>query len=475
MDQCSDKDYRRLPSVTAVLTHAAVAGFVETYGRSVVIHAVRTVLEEARVRIRQGMGEECGVDAVATKALGLASAICCPSLKRVVNATGVVLHTNLGRSPLAPGVASSIADLAVGYTNLEFDLARGRRGRRGTHVRDLLRFVTSAEDAVVVNNNAAGIFLALSTLAGGREVVVSRGELIEIGGSFRLPEIMAASGARMVEVGTTNRTRVSDYEAAIGPETALLFKAHRSNFAITGFSEEVPAQDLAELAHAHELPMVYDVGSGLLQQLPGLPVRSEPDVRTALSEGADLVLFSCDKLLGGPQAGVAVGRADLVTRLAEAPLMRALRVGKLTLAGLCAVCRSYLKPDECLSANPVLAMLARSREDLVRLATLLRTELGKHGVSASLADSIGKPGGGSMPEVRLPSVALEVPPQGQHATACGSTFAEYLFAGLLQQEPPVLAVLREGKLYLDVLALSEHEVPEVAAAVARVIDSEATP
>jgi L-seryl-tRNA(Ser) seleniumtransferase len=394
------------------------------------------------------------------------------SLRPVINATGVILHTNLGRAPLGRAVVEEIAEVAAGYSNLEFDLREARRGDRNVHVAEILRLLTGAEDALVVNNNAAGITLTLRTLAYGREVVVSRGELIEIGGSFRIPEIMAAAGARMVEVGTTNRTRLEDYERAIGPETALLFKAHKSNYSISGFAAEVPSAELAGLGRRRGVAFFYDLGSGLLRRPPGLPLEGEPDVAGALAGGADLVAFSCDKLVGGPQAGVVAGRTGLVAQLRRAPLMRALRVGKLTLAGLSAACRAYLRDESLERDNPTIAMLARSLSDLENLAAGLRAQIEGRGIAARVVDSAGQCGGGALPELSIPSRAVELVPREGIGDA-RVTFAERIYRRLLDGDPPVLAVLREGRLLLDVLTLSEAELPQAAQAVGTAVAVEA--
>ncbi len=396
------------------------------------------------------------------------------SLKPVINATGVILHTNLGRAPLGKAVTDEIAAIAAGYSNLEFDLAAAGRGKRSAHVREILTRLTGAADVLVVNNNAAGIFLALSTLAGGRDVVVSRGELIEIGGSFRIPEIMSASGARMVEVGATNSTRLADYEAAITDGTALLFKAHKSNYRIVGAGGEVAVRELADLAHARGLTMMYDIGSGLLRKPDALALPDEPDVAGAIADGADLVAFSCDKLMGGPQAGVLAGRAELIAQLTQTPLMRALRVGKLTLAALSAVCRQYLRTDDLLAGNPTFAMLSRSQAQLKLLASKLADELAARQVPARVVPSAGQCGGGTLPELRLKSVAVELlAPEELAGTE--STFAERVFKRLLGADRPVLGVLREGRLLLDVLAVFDGDIPDIAAAVAAAAKSEVEP
>ncbi len=476
-----NKRLRALPGVNEVLGHLDVAELIGRHGRAVAKHAVGVAIERARARIL--IGEDVlGTAAIVADVVRLVKNICGESLKPVVNATGVILHTNLGRSPLGQDVIDGIAKIARGYSSLEFDLANARRGQRNVHVREILRFLVSAEDILIVNNNAAGIVLALNALARGREVIISRGELIEIGGSFRIPEIMAASGARMVEVGTTNRTHLSDYEGALGTETALLFKAHKSNYSIRGFTEEVPIKDLAELAHAHELPVMYDVGSGLLRKPEGLPLGDEPDVSSALADGADLVAFSCDKLLGGPQAGVLAGGGGLISRMARAPLMRTLRVGKLTLAALSVTCRQHLRDEELLASNPTFAMLGRSHAALERLASKLFDELKCLGIAARLVESSGQCGGGALPDLRISSVAVEVLPQDgtgdpklTRPRAKKETFAERLFRQLLEVDRPVLAVLREGRILFDVLTVFEDDIPHIALTISNALKIEVAP
>ncbi len=393
-------------------------------------------------------------------------------LRPVINATGIILHTNLGRAPLGQTVIDEIASVAGGYSNLEFDLDEARRGSRSTHIRNLLSFLTGADDSVVVNNNAAGIMLALNTLARDREVIISRSELIEIGDSFRLPEIMAAAGARMVEVGTTNRTHLADYESAIGAETAILLKVHKSNYAIKGFTSEVSVRELAELAQDRGLVMMYDIGSGLLRKPKSLSIEKEPDVAGAVADGADLVAFSGDKLLGGPQAGILVGKTNLIVQISRAPLMRALRVGKLTLAALSAACRGYLREEELPTINPIFAMLERSREDLEKLASSLLDELRRLGIEAQTIKSSGRCGGGTLPDLEINSIAVEVLPSNGIEDKT-QTFAERLYGRLLQVETPVLAVLREGRILFDVLTLFPKNIPDVARATSEALHVEA--
>jgi L-seryl-tRNA(Ser) seleniumtransferase len=392
------------------------------------VDAARAVIDRAREEIRAG-AEPGDLTARLHHEL---RALRTPSLQRVLNATGVVLHTNLGRAPLAEAAIAQVVETARGYSNLELDLSSGSRGSRQDHVAPLLRRLTGAEAALVVNNNAAAMLLALAALAEGREVVVSRGELIEIGDGFRIPDVLARSGARLVEVGTTNRTRAHDYERAIGPDTALLLRVHQSNFRQVGFAEQPRVAELAAVAARHGLPLLDDLGSGALAALPG-----EPSIRDS---PADLVCFSGDKLLGGPQAGIVVGRADLVEKLRRHPLQRALRADKLTLAALEGTLRVYLGGGDV----PVLRMLGgdpRARAD--RLASL---------TGGVVEETVGRVGGGALPQAELTSFAVALD--------------ESLAAPLRAATPPVLGIVRDGRLLLDCLALADDEVDEVAAAVA---------
>jgi L-seryl-tRNA(Ser) seleniumtransferase len=392
------------------------------------VDAARAVIDRAREEIRAG-ADPGDLAAQLQEELRAARA---PSLRRVLNATGVVVHTNLGRAPLAAEALAQVVETARGYSNLELDLSSGTRGSRQDHVAALLRRLTGAEAALVVNNNAAAVLLALAALAEGREVIVSRGELIEIGDGFRIPDVLARSGARLVEVGTTNRTRAADYEAAIGPDTALLLRVHQSNFRVVGFAGQPRIEELAAVARRHELPLVDDLGSGALAELPG-----EPSIRDS---PADLVCFSGDKLLGGPQAGIVVGRAELVERLRRHPLQRALRADKLSLAALEGTLRLYLDAPERI---PVLRMLrgdARARAE--RLASL---------TGGTVEETVGRAGGGAMPQVELRSWACAL--------------EESLAAPLRAGDPPVLGIVRDGKLLLDCLTLDDDEVDEVARAV----------
>jgi L-seryl-tRNA(Ser) seleniumtransferase len=403
------------------------------------VDAARDVLARAREEIQAG-ADPGDLEARLRDELESARTA---RLRRTLNATGIVVHTNLGRAPLAEAALERVREVGRGYSNLEYDLSAGTRGSRQDHVAGILRRLTGAEAALVVNNNAAAVLLALAALAEGRDVLVSRGELIEIGDGFRIPDVLARSGARLVEVGTTNRTRASDYEHAISPDTAALLRVHQSNFRLVGFTELPSVAELARVAQRHELPLIDDLGSGALTR-----VEDEPSVRESLEAGADLVCFSGDKLLGGPQAGIVVGKPDLVERLRRHPLQRAVRADKLTLAALEGTLALYLEPERALEKIPVLRM-ALEGADAVRARAGRLAEL----TGGEVEETVGRIGGGALPLAELASFACAV--------------EEELAAPLRAGEPPVVGVVRDGRLLLDCRTLSEPEVDEVAAAVSR--------
>ncbi len=426
---------RTLPSVDRVLADPRLADA----SRPLALAAARAALERARDEIRAGGDPGDLVEAT----LAELAAARRPSLRRVLNATGVLIHTNLGRAPLAQSALDRVVEVGGGYSNLEYDLDAGARGSRQEHLVGLLQRITGAEASLVVNNNAAAVLLALAALAEGREVIVSRGELIEIGDGFRIPDVLTRSGARLVEVGTTNRTRVADYERAIGPQTAVILRVHQANFRVVGFTEQPELGHLAEVAKRAGLPLVDDLGSGALSA-----IGDESTAAASLAAGADLVCFSGDKLLGGPQAGILAGRADLIERLRRHPLQRALRADKLTLAALEGTLALALDPERARREIPVLRMLAEPvaavRERAERLAGL---------VGGEVEETVARAGGGALPLAELPSFACAI--------------EEALFDSLRAGEPPVVGIVRDGRLLLDVRALADGEIDEVAHAVAR--------
>ena len=414
------------------------------------VSAARAAVTARRDQLDRG--EQAGDDVFEDAARRFAR-LRMPGLRGALNATGVIVHTNLGRAPLAEEAVDSVRAVAAGYSDLEADLEEGGRGSRQRHVAGLLRELTGAEDALVVNNCAAAVLLAATCLAGGREVVVSRGQLVEIGGSFRMPEVMAQSGARLVEVGATNRTRLSDYQRAIGPDTGAIVRAHPSNFRMLGFTEEVAVEDLCTLG----VPVIDDVGSGVLAD--GMPVLAEePAVRRSVAAGAALVCFSGDKLLGGPQAGVLVGTAEAVGRARAHPLARALRIDKLSLAALEATLRLYREPRRAREAIPVLRMLEAPEDELAARAAALAGALRESGVEAAVVRSTCAAGGGALPLLELEGPAVEV--------ECGPGGPDELARRLRMGDPPLFARRRRGRLLLEVRTLTDAGAARAAELVA---------
>jgi L-seryl-tRNA(Ser) seleniumtransferase len=444
---------RDLPSVDELLRDERLAA----EPRPLALAAARNALARAREEIQEGADPGNLVERTLAE-LGSARS---PRLRRVLNATGVIVHTNLGRAPLADAALERVHEVGRGYSNLEYDLAEGARGSRQDHVAEILRRLTGAEAALVVNNNAAAVLLALAALiepsnkvllSPKNEVIVSRGELIEIGDGFRIPDVLARSGARLREVGTTNRTRAADYEAAIGEQKAALLRVHKSNVRVVGFTEQPRVEELARVARRHDIPLVDDLGSGVLQAPldPSNKVLlgdAEPSARESLAAGSDLVTFSGDKLLGGPQAGIVVGRADLVEQLRRHPLQRALRADKLTLAALEGTLALYLEPERAAREVPVLRML-REPVETVRA----RAERLAGAVGGEVEETTARVGGGALPLAELPSFAVAI--------------EEELADRLRDGDPPVVGIVRDGRVLLDCRTLGDDELDEVAAAVA---------
>ncbi len=443
----------RPPSVDAVLRAPSGALAIARFGRVLATDAIRATIDAARPALRRGAAAP-DLAALADAALAGLERAETPSLRPVLNLTGTVLHTNLGRALLAaPAIAAALAVMAAPAA-LEYDLTSGGRGERDDHVRGLLRELTGAEDALVANNNAAAVLLGLAVLAAGKDTIVSRGELIEIGGAFRMPAIMASAGTRLVEVGTTNRTHARDYEQAIGPDTALLLKVHTSNYRIEGFTAEVSPRDLAAIAHAHGLPMMDDLGSGTLLPLDrwGLPM--ERTVAQAVRDGADLVTFSGDKLLGGPQAGFVVGRAELVARCARHPLKRALRLDKLRLAALEATLRLYRDPDRLTERLPTLRLLVRPAAQIRAMAEALAAPMGAWAGPDWRVEVVAcrsQIGSGALPVETLESAGLALHPAG----APSGRALDGLAARLRALSPPVIGAVKDDALRLDLRCLED--------------------
>ncbi|MDK1020512.1 MAG: L-seryl-tRNA(Sec) selenium transferase [Candidatus Hydrogenedentes bacterium] len=455
----------KLPKVDVLLATPRAEELLQAFSRAQVVDGVRAQLEALRKQMLQGDGHvyEFAEVPFFDVVEGDLRAKQQPSLRRVINATGIVLHTNLGRAPLAERAIEAVVEVARGYSNLEYDLAAGKRGSRHAHVERLLCELTGAEAAVVVNNNAAAVMLAVNTLAKDAEVVTSRGELIEIGGSFRIPDVIERSEAELVEVGTTNKTRIDDYANAITDRTRILLKVHQSNFKIVGFTSAAKREEMVALARERELLVVEDLGSGILIDPAAFGLPDETTVREAVGAGVDLVTFSGDKLLGGPQAGIVVGRSDLIAAMKKNPLMRALRPGKLDLAALEATLLLYLDEDRLRESLPVLAMLTASEEELKAKAQTLCDALGAvPGVRAELKQGESYAGGGSLPDEALPSWVAAV--RSEHLSA------NELADALRAQSPPIVARIAAAALNLDVRTVSEEEIDEIARAFQRIHD-----
>ena len=471
--------FRELPSVDELLHEPAVAALIGAHGQSAVTDAARSVLAGLRQEIASGL---LAGPALRIALAGLAEAVQSqlrsslrPSLRTVINATGVILHTNLGRAPLAEAAREHIRTAAAGYSNLEFDVEAGERGQRDVHVdrlfgKLLAEVSTEAKkvagtdpqhdrslSTIVVNNNAAAVLLALNTLADGGEVIVSRGELVEIGGSFRIPDVMAKSGATLREVGTTNRTRIADYENAIHERTRLLLRVHRSNFEISGFTEQPSTAELVELAGKRHLPLMEDLGSGALVDLENFGIRNEPTVLDRVRAGVDVVTYSGDKLLGGPQAGLLSGRSDLIQRMRANSLFRALRVDKLTYAALEATLLAYVKHD--YSAIPTLEMMRSSKPEIGRRAERLAQRLNSppSNIRADIIDGQSVVGGGAAPSSLLPTRLL--------ALNCAALDAHQLARRLRTSDPPIIARVDQGRVLLDLRTVFPEQDEQIADAL----------
>ncbi|MGQ9841031.1 MAG: L-seryl-tRNA(Sec) selenium transferase [Anaerolineae bacterium] len=449
----ADDRRRRLPSVDRLLAQMRALGAVEQYGQMLALEAARAALAQARMGIAAGQPVP-DLDTLVRAASQQLAAAGRETLVPVINATGVIIHTNLGRAPLSRAARRAMDAVAAGYSNLEYDLEAGERGSRYVHAEALLCRLTGAEAALVVNNNAGAVFLALSALARGREVVISRGQLVEIGGGFRIPDVLRQSGARLVEVGTTNRTHLRDFREAIGPETALLLRVHSSNFKQIGFTASVPLAELVTLAHTAGVPVLDDLGSGSLLDTSRYGLAPEPMVQQSVAAGADLVTFSGDKLLGGPQAGLIVGRADLVAQVRHHPLTRALRVDKSTLAALQVTLLHYLR-GEAEREVPVWQMISAPLEVLAARAADLAAALRSRGVPAAVVRATSTVGGGSLPGEVLPTQAVALAPPAPNAFA----------AALRHGQPPVVARVADDQVLLDPRTVN----PEADEALVRVV------
>jgi L-seryl-tRNA(Ser) seleniumtransferase len=448
---------RNIPKVDEIVDGEEVKPILSRYPRWLVVDAIQNILETYRLKI---LSSDTSVSAAENTPLDLSTALIeeriasylKPHLRRVINATGVILHTNLGRSPLSRDALSNLQTVAASYSNLEFDTLRGERGNRHDHLIPLLTKLTGAEYALIVNNNAAAVFLALHTLASGREVIISRGELIEIGGSFRIPDVMKASGAKLVEVGTTNKTYLEDYQRVMSEHTALILKVHTSNYRILGFTAEVTLSELVALGKPQNIPLMNDLGSGSFFDLSRYGLTKEPTVRDAIQSGADVVTFSGDKLLGGPQAGIILGRKDLLTAMEKNPLMRALRVDKLTLSALESTLIACLDENRARDAIPTLRMLSLQAEEIEKmafsLADLIRKDLSSF-LQIEVKRSSSQVGGGALPLEDLPTWVVAITPL--------TMTVNQLEQKMRESDPPIIARISNEQILMDPRTIDEGE------------------
>lgn len=455
---------KNLPGVDKLLQNSHIINLISTYNSELVKFSIREILAHLRSDPPAKITDELVISMVMEKIEGLTG----NSFRPVLNATGIVVYTNLGRAPFSDTLIAEASESLKGYNNLEYNLEKGERGSRHDHLTAKLKYLTGAEDVLMVNNNAAAVMLILRTFAKNREVIVSRGELIEIGGSFRIPEIMAASDCKMVEVGSTNKTHTRDYEQAVNKDTALFFKAHKSNYVIQGFTKEVSLVELVGLGKKHKLPVVYDMGSGLLRKTSIALLEDEPDVRQTLKSGVDLVCFSGDKLIGGPQSGIIAGKAGLIRTLKREPMVRALRVGKTTLAYMETALKYYLDDESLLKNNTIFSTLNQSATELSQKAESLSRLLDQHNIPTEIIESLGYCGGGALPGESIASKAikLNIPfNTGKERSA----FSEKVFHELLRQNPPMISILKKGEIILDVLTIHNRELNLAADLIVKAI------
>jgi L-seryl-tRNA(Ser) seleniumtransferase len=452
---------RALPKVDDLLRREDIAMLERVHGHTLALEALREALDATRAGIRAGEVTEVSADGIAADVAARLAVKARRSLRRVINATGIVVHTNLGRSPLAQAAVEAVAEVARGYSTLEYDVDSGERGSRHVHVEELICRLTGAEAAMAVNNNASAVLLGLAALARRKEAIVSRGQLVEIGGSFRIPDIMRESGAKMVEVGTTNKTHLRDYENAITPRTGLILKVHSSNYRVVGFTEEVPLAELVALGAKHGVPIFEDQGSGVLIDLAKYGLPGEPTIGAAVAAGADLVSASGDKLLGGPQAGIMAGTREVIAKLKKHPLARAVRLDKMTLAALEVTLRLYLDEERLFAEVPTLRMLTMKRAELESraegLAAAIRDACGD-AYEVATAPDVSRAGGGALPMEDIPTTVVSLAPRSGSATA----LEERLRLG----EPALIARIKDGRLLLDPRTLGADEEADVVAALA---------
>jgi L-seryl-tRNA(Ser) seleniumtransferase len=455
-----------LPSVDEILKSKQGMEWLSTYPRRYVLQAIREAIDLRRKEIIEGLAADFSEEIMTADIGNIIEELSSYSLRPLINATGVVIHTNLGRSILSKKALDNIQRVSENYSNLEYDIKEGKRGKRYTHVKRILREITGVEDALIVNNNAAAVLLCLNTLSNGKEVIVSRGELVEIGGSFRMPEIMAASGAILREVGTTNKTHLYDFEKAINDNTSLILKVHKSNFRVMGFSEEVFIEDLVSLGRKHQIPIMFDLGSGCLMDLRPFGIRDEPVVKDIVKSGIDITTFSGDKLLGGPQCGVIVGKREYLEKIQKNPLTRAMRIDKLTLAGIEATLMEYIDEEKAVRNVPTLKMLLQKPEELRgranKIAKRLKREI-QNAYIKVMSDS-SRAGGGALPEVALPTYTVSI--------KSDEISVNDLEERLRKSNPPIIARIKEDSLIIDARTIRNEDLESLVKGVKLALSEE---
>jgi L-seryl-tRNA(Ser) seleniumtransferase len=455
-----------LPSVDEILKSKQGMEWLSTYPRRYVLQAIREAIDLRRKEIIEGLAADFSEEIMIADIGNMIEELSSYSLRPLINATGVVIHTNLGRSILSKKALENIQRVSESYSNLEYDIKEGKRGKRYTHVKRILREITGVEDALIVNNNAAAVLLCLNTLSKGKEVIVSRGELVEIGGSFRMPEIMAASGAILREVGTTNKTHLYDYEEAINENTSLILKVHKSNFRVIGFSEEVFIEDLVSLGKKHQIPIMFDLGSGCLMDLRTFGIQDEPVVKDIVKSGIDITTFSGDKLLGGPQCGVIVGKREYIEKIQKNHLTRAMRIDKLTLAGIEATLMEYIDEEKAIRNVPTLKMLLQKPEELRgranKIAKRLKREI-QNAYIRVMSDS-SRAGGGALPEVALPTYAVSI--------KSDEISVNELEERLRKSNPPIIARIKEDSLIIDARTIRDEDLESLVKGVKLALSEE---
>ncbi|MBF0542371.1 MAG: L-seryl-tRNA(Sec) selenium transferase [Nitrospirae bacterium] len=455
---------RNLPSVDELLKTETVQKWQAQYPRTLIVKAVRDGLDNIRSEIIKSQHSNLSIGNITETAYKLLIKSTTYNLRPVINATGTVIHTNLGRAPLSQRSVEHIMTIAQGYSNLEYDLAGGMRGKRYSHIKNIIKDITGAEDAIVVNNNAAAVLLCLSTLAAGRQTIVSRGELVEIGGSFRIPDILAQSGSILREVGTTNKTRISDYEFAINDNTGLFLKVHKSNFKTIGFTEEVPIEELVELSKKYTIPVMYDLGSGCFIDLKPYGIHTEPTVQEIIANNVDVITFSGDKLTGGPQGGIIAGKTQYISRIQSHPLTRALRVDKFTLAALESTLMEYSDIEDALKNIPVLNMLFTSakilKERAVKIKKLIKK--GQPNLDIEVISDSSMAGGGTLPEQEFPTFVVSIKPSNLSVNAFETA--------LRLSDLAIIARIKDDRIILDARTILDNQIKITADSVIKIIN-----